>query len=70
MAAQLGTFTVNHTLHNPIEAIGKCKHCWRWTIPAAAKLRLRQELALLSYSDLTLFPDLDRVADLTKELLS
>lgn len=70
MAAQLGTFTVNHTLHNPIETIGKSKHCWRWIIPAAAKPRLRQELALLSYSQLTLFPDLDRVADLTKELLS
>lgn len=69
MAAQLGTFTVNHRLHTPIENIGACKHCWRWTIPAAAKTKIRNELTLLSYSQLTLFPDLDRVADLSKELL-
>jgi hypothetical protein len=69
MAAQLGTFTVNHRLHTPIEKIGVRLHCWRWLIPAAAKPNIRAELALLSYSALTLFPDLDRVADLSKELL-
>jgi hypothetical protein len=70
MAAQLGTFTVNHRDHTPIESIGACKHCWRWIVPANAKRKIRKELALLGYSQLTLFPDLDRVADLTKELLS
>lgn len=69
MAAQLGTFTINHRLHTPIEDIGKGKHVWRWIIPADAKKPLLKELAHLGYSALTLFPELDRVADLSKELL-
>ena len=69
MAAQLGTFTINHRLHQPIEKIGTSKHVWRWIIPATAKKNLLIELAHLSISALTLFPDLDRVADLSKELL-
>ena len=70
MAAQLGTFTVNHRLHTPIEQIGDCKHCWRWIIPANSKRELLMELSHLGFSPLTLFPELDRVADLSKELLS
>jgi hypothetical protein len=69
MAAQLGVFTINHTDHRPIEMIGSKRHVWRWVIPASAKESLRRELALLGYTALTLFPELDRVADLAKELL-
>lgn len=69
VAAQLGVFTVNHQDHKPIEAIGATKHVWRWIVPASAKMRLRTELRLLGFTALTLFPDLDRVADLAKELL-
>jgi len=69
MAAQLGTFTINHRLHAPIENIGSTKHVWRWIIPAAAKKNLLRELAHLGISALTLFPELDRVADLSRELL-
>jgi hypothetical protein len=69
MAAQQGTFTINHRLHLPIEKIRPGKHVWRWIIPAAAKENLLIELEHLSISALTLFPDLDRVADLSKELL-
>ena len=53
----------------PIEAIGAGNHAWRWVIPAAAKKDLRKELALLGFTALTLFPELDRVADMAKELL-
>lgn len=69
MAAQLGVFTINHRLHTPVEAIGAANHAWRWTIPAAAKKDIRRELALLGFTALTLFPELDRVADVAKELL-
>lgn len=69
MAAQLGTFTINHRLHKPIEKIGARKHVWRWIIPAVAKTNLLIELAHLSISALTLFPELDKVADLSQELL-
>ena len=69
MAAQLGTFTINHRLHAPIEEIGDCRHVWRWIVPAPAKKLLLMELAHLAISALTLFPELDRVADLSVELL-
>lgn len=69
MAAQLGTFTINHRLHAPIEEIGKCKHVWRWVIPAASKRKVFKELTVLGITGLTLFPELDRVADLTREIL-
>lgn len=70
MAAQLGTFTINHRLHTPIEEIGKRKHVWRWVIPSKAKDNILKELVHLRYSALTLFPELDRVADISKELLN
>jgi len=69
MAAQLGTFTINHRLHAPIEEVGKKDHLWRWMIPAGAKSNISKELSYLGYSTLTLFPELDRVADLSRELL-
>jgi FRG domain len=69
MAAQLGTFTIKHRLHTLIEDIGMCKHVWRWIIPANSKRNILKELAYLRYSALTLFPELDRVADLSREML-
>ena len=69
MAAQLGTFTINQRDHTPIEKIGDANHIWRWVIPANSKKVLFEELAHLGYTALTLFPELDRVADLSKELL-
>jgi FRG domain len=69
MAAQLGTFTINHRLHTPIEALGDGKHIWRWIIPASAKKNIIKDLGHLGISALTLFPELDQVADLSKEIL-
>ena len=69
MAAQLGTFTINHRLHTPIEKIASGKHVWRWIIPAEAKKNILNELTHLRFSALTLFPELDRVADVSRELL-
>lgn len=70
MAAQLGVFTVNHREHLPIEKIGTGDHIWRWIVPADAKKDLRNELSLLGFTALTLFPELDRVADVARELLT
>lgn len=69
MAAQLGVFTVNHQLHTPIEEIGNGKHVWRWVVPKSAKKDIEKELSYLRYTALTLFPELDRVAELSRELL-
>jgi hypothetical protein len=69
MVAQLGTFSMNHTLRDPIEEIGDGKHVWRWIIPGKGKKKILKELAHLGYTALTLFPELDRVADVSMELL-
>jgi hypothetical protein len=69
MVAQLGVFTITHRTHSPIEEVGDGKHIWRWIIPSAAKSELGKELAHLRFSELTLFPELDRVAAHAKGIL-
>lgn len=69
MAAQMGVFTVNHRLHTPLEAIGECRHIWRWVVPGGEKANILEELAHLGISTLTLFPELDSVAELTRKML-
>jgi hypothetical protein len=70
MAAQLGNFTISDRGSGAIEEIGERKHIWRFIIPTAAKPTIAEELRLLRFTELTLFPDLDRVATVTRELLS
>lgn len=70
MAAQLGNFTISDRGSEPIEEVGERKHVWRFIIPAEAKQTIAEELKLLRFTELTLFPDLDRVAAATKEILS
>lgn len=70
MAAQLGNFTISDRGSGAIELIGEKNHVWRFIIPANAKATIAEELNLLRFTELTLFPDLDRVATLTKELLA
>jgi len=70
MAAQLGNFTISDRGSGAIETIGQTQHVWRFIIPSAAKTTLAEELKVLRFTELTLFPDLDRVASLAKELLT
>jgi hypothetical protein len=58
-----------HASPIPIETVGDQQHVWRMVIPAAAKSELRTELALLGINEHSLFPDLDRVADIARGLL-
>lgn len=62
IAAQLGTFTITHREHTPIEDIGDKEHTWRLVIPSDSKRKILAELAQLRVSKLTLFPELDSVA--------
>lgn len=62
IAAQQGNFTISHAESEPVENVGDSNHCWRLLIPPAAKSNLRNELATLRYTELQLFPDLDRAA--------
>lgn len=71
MAAQIGAFTVNHSVYKPMEQLYDGKHVWKYPIPKEKKAEIRRELKYLGYSALTLFPDIDQVADLiTREYLN
>jgi hypothetical protein len=69
IVAQLGVFTITHRAHTPVEGVADSKHVWRLIVPAEEKARIKEELALLRYTRLTLFPELDSVADEAKEVL-
>jgi len=62
IAAQQGNFTISHAESDPVEQVGDSKHCWRLIIPVDAKPQMVAELATLRYTELQLFPDLDRAA--------
>lgn len=71
MVAQAGTFTVIHAEATPIEEVAVAtgaKHIWRFVIPCEAKAIIRHELKLLGIAEHSLFPDLDRVALLVREM--
>ena len=68
MQAQHSVFTVMHHDPTPIESLSDRKHAWAYTIPAEAKPKLVKELRTLSISRLTLFPQLDNVGRLAREL--
>ncbi|CBL45540.1 Conserved hypothetical protein [gamma proteobacterium HdN1] len=70
IAAQLGNFTIFDRASEPIEEIGDKNHVWRWIVPAHARPNLLEELRLLRLTELSFFPDLDRVSKLTRELLA
>src|SRR5215212_6895776 len=43
IAAQLGTFTITHRTHTPIERVGDRRHVWRLIIPAESKAAIQAE---------------------------
>lgn len=69
IVAQQGTFTITHRKMTPIETVGDCSHIWRLVVPARSKKAIREELRLLHFTELTLFPELDRVASEARRIL-
>ncbi len=67
--AQLGVFTISHLKKTPIEEIEGGKHCVKFTIPASAKERLRQELRILGLTRFQVFPELTSIGDNLREQL-
>jgi len=67
--AQLGVFTIVHRETTPLEHLAE-RFLARFLIPAAAKSRLRAELAALRVNRLTLFPELTSVAAVAREVLA
>lgn len=62
IVAQQGNFTISHSGSDPVDAIGDKTHVWRINVPALAKPKLREDLAYLRFTELLMFPDLDRAA--------
>lgn len=64
--AQFGVFTIHHSDTTPLEAWGDHSHLWRFIIPKESKPSIRKELQRVGISALTLFPELDNVAEEAK----
>jgi hypothetical protein len=69
MASQQSVFTVHHKKTEPLESYGDRSHLWRLVIPAASKSAIREQLATLGISRLSVFPDLDSVGQLATEAI-
>ncbi len=67
--AQLGTFTIHHNARTPIENVGDGLHCDKYIIPAIAKARIREELLILGVNRFSLFPEMDSVGGILRELM-
>ena len=63
IAAQQGAFTISHRTFTPIEDVEKGKHVWRMIIRSVSKERIQKELEVIRFNRLTLFPELDVVAE-------
>ncbi|MBI2725251.1 MAG: FRG domain-containing protein [Polaromonas sp.] len=59
--AQLGVFTIHHLDDRPIEAIGNQNHVIKYTIPAASRTNLLEQLRLLGVSKFSMFPELGSI---------
>ena len=64
--AQMGVFTIHHSDTTPLEEWGTQSHLWRFIIPNEAKPSIRTELQGVGINALTLFPELDNVAEEAK----
>ncbi len=67
MQAQHSVFTVTHRDQSAIESVGDGNHIGRYIIPAAAKPRIRRQLTALRIDRLSVFPELDNVAQLARK---
>jgi hypothetical protein len=67
--AQLGVFTIHHLDNRPIEDFCNQQEITKYRIPADSKKIIRKELALLSFSKFTLFPELASIGEILKKRL-
>lgn len=67
--AQLGTFTIHHTAHTPIEEVGDGSHVIKYIIPSATREVFYNEVKLLGITQFSLFPELTSVGALLREMM-
>lgn len=65
--AQLGTFTIHHNNHIPIEDVGRGEHVTKFVIPSKSCLPILNELKLLGINRFSMFPELASVGRLVKD---
>lgn len=71
MQAQHSVFTVTHSKQTPVyqeDSQESNSYIGRYTIPSNSKEWIREELAALQLTRLSIFPDLDNVARLAREI--
>jgi len=68
MQAQHSVFTVSHRDPTPLDRLGGGPHVGMYVVPRAHKQRIRQQLASLHVTPLSVLPDLDNVAHLARSL--
>jgi hypothetical protein len=68
IAAQSGVFTIHHREPEPLNHVHGGAYVGQIVIPTGAKKQLIADLAVLGIRKLTLFPELDAVAALAKEV--
>lgn len=61
--AQLGVFTIHHVDTKPLDEWGDGAHVWRYIVPSESKKSILEELRLSGITELTVFPELDNVAN-------
>lgn len=69
LVAQAGVFTLIHRAPIAIDGIRDGAYAARIIVPGSAKVRIARELANLGVTRLSLFPELDSVAELAKSFL-
>lgn len=67
--AQMGTFTIHHRLEIPIEKVGDGEHVKKYKIFAENKGPLYNELCILGINEFSLFPEMESIGNLLKEML-
>jgi hypothetical protein len=67
--AQIGTFTIHHTVKTPIEDVGDKSHVSKYIIPHSERETLQKELKLLGINRFSLFPELPVVGAILRELM-
>ncbi|WP_455270913.1 FRG domain-containing protein [Rhizobium herbae] len=67
--AQLGTFTIHHNARKAIDEVGDGSHCDKHVIPRTARQNLLEELSILGMNRFSLFPEMDSISGLLKEMM-
>ncbi|MFG6203485.1 FRG domain-containing protein [Pseudomonas retamae] len=67
--AQMGTFTIHHNKSIPIETVGDGTHIRKFIIPKESRDTILSELSLLGVNKFSLFPEMESIGNILKEMM-